>query len=764
MRAQVDKAALLRGLPVENVMALPIDSRREEIVSAMRGNQVVIVVGETGSGKTTRIPVFLYEAGFAKDGIIGVCEPRKIAVTSVASHVARQLGSQIGNMVGYQVRFDNQAKKDPPVKFMTDGILLRDMQIEPDLSKYSVIMVDEAHERSQNIDFVLGLLKDLLKRRPELRVVVASATIDSEKFSRYFAGAPVIEVSGRVYPVEVVYEEKPVQLYDERDLFTTRFMIDAVVRKITHIHKTAGPGDVLAFMAGKDDIDAVVEKLEALKLGDLRVLPVYGGLSADQQFRIFANFPGKRKVVVATNIAETSITINGVAYVVDSGIIKQTHFHGESGIQSLDFVPHSQAGCNQRKGRAGRTRAGTCFRMYTQKDFESRPANTDPEILRVSLAGVVLAMEDIGIKDVERFEFIDPPESEAFHEAYQTLIALGAIAEDSREITEIGRRMACLPLEPRIARMVIEAQKYGCIKEVATIAAFLSAPHMYVLPPEKKKEARAAHIKFRNNESDLLGFLSIWTAYERAGSSGRWCFDNYLNNKSLSEAGRIRQQLLNILSENGIPMSQTQATEKILKSVASGLAYNLLELTSKISYAGLFRQSVNNAFIHPGSALWKKKKRWVIPAEIVRTTQLFARNCTAVKIAWLPEILPHFFAEKVTLLSLAENEKSMKARRKVIFKRRGKVCEAGTEDVSLSFAEAKSIQEKRIAKAESKGWQKIIFTSCEHGQIFCNEQYVAVSSAMGLQKGTAYYCQIMEEQFMGRKNVVPKFTVFNFPE
>lgn len=741
---------------------LPIESHRDKILEALKNHQVVVVVGETGSGKTTRIPVFLHEAGFANNGIIGITEPRRIAATSVARYVAAELGSFLGGLVGYQVRFDSQTQRETAVKFMTDGILLREFQTDPDLRKYSVIMVDEAHERSQNIDFTLGLLKDLLKRRPDLRVVVASATIDTEKFSRYFGGAPVIEVSGRVYPVEIRYWEKEIP-FGGWDRFTMELMVEAVAEKVAEIHKTMTPGDVLVFMTGKDDITMVIEKLEAMKLDNIVLLPVYGGLSTEEQVRIFDSFPGKRKVVVATNIAETSITIDNVAYVVDCGMIKQACFHPETGIKSLDLVRHSRAGCDQRKGRAGRTRSGVCFRMYPEMDFADRPAYTEPEIRRVSIAGVVLAMEDIGIARVESFDFIDPPDPKAFREAYQTLIALGAIVQGKKGLTGIGKQMASLPLEPRIARMVIEAQKHGCVKQIATIASFLSVQHIFMRPKGKEFEADMAHRRFKVGNSDLTSFLLIWKGYEESGFSGSWCYQNCLNAKSLSEVAKIREQLFAVLQENGIELSETDNQEVVLKSATAGLIFNLLESVSFRSYAGVLQPALNNVFVHPGSTLFQSPGFFLVATDVVRTTKLFARNCTQVQVAWLQELLPHFFTEEIELVSMAEDGSSMLARKTIMYRRHEEFGFRGvsSEEMVVSIDEARKIQAENIARAEEMGWRKVTFTSKDSDDRFYGDGY-RTFSYVTVELGVPYYCQT--ERFIGEDYTTPKFRVFEFSE
>ncbi len=730
-------------------------------METIRKNCVTIVVGETGSGKTTRLPVFLYEADYAASGVIGITEPRRIAVTSVARYVCEQQGGQLGDVVGYQVRFDNQSEVNTPLKFMTDGILLRELQDDPDLTRYSVIMIDEAHERSQNIDFILGLLKDLLKRRTDLKVVVASATIDAQKFSDYFGGAPVVEVSGRMFPVEVVYQERSLLSFG-RSAFEQ--LIEGIVKQIVSIHRTQPEGDILVFMTGQDDIHQVINGVNTLmerdgRLQDLVVLPCYGGLASEEQEKIFQRFPGKRKVVVATNIAETSLTVDGIVYVVDSGLIKQSHFHSESGIQSLDIVAHSQAGCNQRKGRAGRTRPGMCFRMYTQEEFEDRIEFTVPEIRRVSLAGVVLAMEDIGILNVEQFDFIDPPNAAAFHEAYQTLIALGAITPGERGITELGRMMAQLPLDPRTARMVLEANKYGCVNEVAIIASFLSAPHVFARPKGKESEADRAHLQFVSERSDLLSLLKVWRKYIEVGKSKDWCFKNFISVKALGEVAHVREQLLSVLERNGIESSETEDEDLILKSVTAGLIYNLIAVSTSRSYSGVFQQGAMDVFIHPGSSLFHRYGlNFVVPAEMVRTTKLFARSCTEVKVEWLRELAPGLFREEVTLLAAEEGGEAV-AKKRLLFCHRSREQEIESKEVKVSLAEAREIQESAIAKAQADGWVQITFTR-ESQRKFFGGGHETWSSISEIELNVPYYCT--SEYFLSKKYATPKFKVFPF--
>lgn len=748
---------------------LPIHSHREEIIHAIQKNQVTIVVGETGSGKTTQLPQYLYRASFSENGVIGITEPRRIAATSVAEFVAKQLGTELGDAVGYQIRFDDRTDYSTKIKFMTDGILLREFQVDPNLSHYSVIMVDEAHERSANIDFTLGLLKGLLTRRADLKVMVASATIDAEKFSRYFNNAPIIEVSGRTYPVEIVWSDHG-HNWD---------MVETIIEKIIEIHRTMPLGDILVFMTGADDINQVVSILEEREdLRDLIVLQAHGGISPEKQKLIFDNFPGKRKVVVATNIAETSITIDGVVYVVDSGLIKQTHFHPGSGIQSLDVVKHSQAGCNQRAGRAGRTRPGKCFRMFTEEDFGERPQYTEPEIRRMGLAGVVLAMKMIGVKDIEKFNFIDSPDRKAFHEAYETLIALGAITDKNNGLTDLGREMANLPLEPRIARMVLEAEKYRCVQEIATIAAFLSVRTIFVRPKDKEFEADAVHRFFYVSRSDALTFLRVWSEYERFGFDNGWCLRNFLHSRSLWEVKNIRSQLLELLSHRGEITSSTD-DDAILRSVAAGFIQNLLEHRSRRAYSAQFRD-LSSVFIHPGSAVSKgfSNPRWIVASTIVETSKQFARGVSGVRAEWLPDLAPNHFKFGPVKLDSYDSEKG------IVFAKQP-IIECGEEsvidyrEIQISVSEAWQIQQERIKEAIANGLVAAVFREVKGfyvtnmvGFVGDRQYRLGFSPTVYPQAGVTYYCTIKKPVAVygtvyGNENKLeadPQFRVLDLPQ
>ncbi|MDP3764577.1 MAG: ATP-dependent RNA helicase [bacterium] len=742
-------------------MDLPIFASRDEIIKLLLEHQVVIVVGETGSGKTTQTPLFLYEAGFANGKKIGVTEPRKIAAISVAAFVAKQLGTQLGDLVGYQIRFDDMTADRTKIKFMTDGILLRELQIDPDLTKYSVIMIDEAHERSKNIDFTLGLLKETLKRRKDFKVVVASATIDQKKFSRYFDNAPVVNVSGRTFPVDI--------LYDERD-YDPMNVIDAVVNKVGSIHCSGGHGDILVFMTGEDEIRKVITGIEKLELSGLVPLPCYGTLSPEDQQKIFDVYPGERKVVVATNIAETSITVEGVVYVVDGGFVKQLNFHPEIGIESLDVEEHSQAGCNQRAGRAGRTQAGVCYRMFTEENFSNRPKFTEPEIRRSNLSGVVLMMEDIGIEKVIEFDFVDPPELNAFREAYETLIALGAIERDKKGLTEIGKAMAGLPLEPRISRMVLEAEKHNCMSSVVTIASFLSVRNVFNRPKGKEMEADRAHQAFKDKRSDLLTYLNIWHEYAESRFSMGWCHENFLNGKSLKEVESIQRQLFDILRRRGIEISQNGSDEDVLKAVTAGLIFNLFQEDGGHSYSAVLR-ICPGVYIHPSSTLINANPKWMVVTNITATTKVFARGCSNVNAGWLVELLPRFFTFRGDweIVDFDANGNGVEIKREVVYKNE---AHAGYARKIVSLEEADAIQQRKIFEAELSGWIRLSFTENEESfsSRYVTEyrgQKIRATRFHGIEEGVPYYCKLLPYSMifdsgtnMTRADV--EFKVFNF--
>ena len=550
------------------VERLPIAKHREEIKETVKANKATIIVGETGSGKTTQVPPYLFEAGLARKGRIGITQPRRIAAISTAEFVAAQFGCNVGEEVGYQIRFNDTTTQGTRIKFMTDGILLQEAKRDPTFSRYDVLIFDESHERGLNTDFCLGLAKRALDLRDDLKVVVMSATIDAKKFARFFGAAPIVSVEGRMYPVEVRYIERgdigdAVALLDP----DPRNLIEALAAyTVDKIHRSGSKGDILVFMPGAAEIFRTIRFIEELRHTGLTALPVFGDMSPDEQRKIFESVPG-RKVVVATNIAETSITVDGVVHVVDSGIIRESEFDPRSGIGSLRVVEHSKAGLEQRKGRAGRTQEGMCWRLFLKEEYDGtrseyrrswrekdRQEFTKPEILRSDLAGVVLRLLGIGIKYIEDFELPDPPSDDALRNALETLGAIGAISEN-REVTSLGERLLELPFEPKIGRMILAAQEFGCVHEAMTIAGKLSVREMFRRPKGREIAADVAKMRFVDSRSDFLTTLAVVQAYEGNGRDHSWADENFLNWKSLDEILNIRAQIEEILKAQDVEIT-----------------------------------------------------------------------------------------------------------------------------------------------------------------------------------------------------------------
>ena len=724
-----------------NTIRLPILDRKEAILEAVIDNQVVIIVGETGSGKTTQSPQFIFKFDLGLPGKIGITQPRRIAATSVAHFVADQLGCNVGENVGYKIRFDDSTAEGTSIKFMTDGILLREMQADPLLSEYSVIMVDEAHERSLNMDFLLGLLKRLLKQRSDLKLIISSATIEEEKFSRYFSGAPVINVSGRTYPVDIHYTETVRSGSDDMP----SAIVDKIVELIEQIHQSTETGDILIFLTGEDVITRVVESIKERQIPRLICLPLYGNMNFEEQTKVFQRFR-ERKVVVATNIAETSVTIDGIVYVVDSGLEKRIGFNPKTGIQNLDVTPVSKASASQRAGRAGRTRPGICYRLYSRDDFNQREEYTTPEIQRTDLAGVVLQMKSLGITDIVHFDFIDPPDKEAFDAAYKTLIILGALDKDNG-LTQIGRLMASLPLEPRIARMLIAAREYGCIDEICTIAASLSSIRpVFNRPKEKQWEADMAHRQFRDKVSDFLTLLNVYNAYECSGYDDSWCYQNFLNARVLMETRSIKKQLTEILWQSGIAGSSANAkTEIVSKAVAAGLVEHIFQDSE---YHALDGGDKGTVYIHPGSAIFGQRVNWMVAASIVETSKRFARNCAIIEPEWILEIAPQLCHSTITPVGYSKWRRKVEATRHICFRR----VEIKRETVWLSVDEFKETQEKLIAEAEAKEWIKLIFNRKPKEYAFeFRDRWISIAGGKTYEdasysdepiRGRTYYCSV----------------------
>ncbi|THA60385.1 ATP-dependent RNA helicase HrpA [Streptomyces sp. A0958] len=624
---------------------LPVSQKKDEILEAIRDHQVVIVAGETGSGKTTQIPKICMELGRGVRGMIGHTQPRRIAARTVAERIADELKTPLGEAVGWKVRFTDQVNQDATfVKLMTDGILLAEIQTDRELLAYDTIIIDEAHERSLNIDFLLGYLARLLPKRPDLKVVVTSATIDPERFARHFGDAPIVEVSGRTYPVEVRY--RPL-LEDEGD-DADRDQITAICDAVDEL-QSEGPGDVLVFLSGEREIRDTADALGRRNLRHTEVLPLYARLSHAEQHRVFQRHTGRR-IVLATNVAETSLTVPGIKYVIDPGTARISRYSHRTKVQRLPIERISQASANQRKGRCGRTSDGICIRLYSEDDFLTRPEFTDAEILRTNLASVILQMTAAGLGDIEKFPFIDPPDHRNIRDGVQLLQELGALdpqEKDSRKrLTPLGRKLSQLPVDPRLARMVIEAERNGCVREVMVIAAALSIQDPRERPSEKQTQADQQHARFKDETSDFLAFLNLWRYVreqqkERGSSSfRRMCKQEYLNFLRIREWQDIYAQLRAVAKQMGIELNDEDAPEQsVHTSLLAGLLSHIgLKDTEKNEYLGA--RSAKFA-IFPGSALFKKQPRFVMSAELVETSRLWARVNARVEPEWIEPVAQH---------------------------------------------------------------------------------------------------------------------------
>ncbi|MEV3989533.1 ATP-dependent RNA helicase HrpA [Streptomyces sp. NPDC049837] len=627
---------------------LPVSQKKGDILEAIRDHQVVIVAGETGSGKTTQIPKICLELGRGVRGMIGHTQPRRIAARTVAERVADELKTPLGEAVGWKVRFTDQVNQDATfIKLMTDGILLAEIQTDRELRAYDTIIIDEAHERSLNIDFLLGYLAQLLPKRPDLKVVITSATIDPERFSRHFGDAPIVEVSGRTYPVEVRYRPLLEEDSDESD----RDQITAICDAVDEL-QAEGPGDILVFLSGEREIRDTADALIKKKLRNTEVLPLYARLSHAEQHRVFQPHSGRR-IVLATNVAETSLTVPGIKYVIDPGTARISRYSHRTKVQRLPIEPISQASANQRKGRCGRTSDGICIRLYDEDDFLARPEFTDAEILRTNLASVILQMTAAGLGDIEKFPFIDPPDHRNIRDGVQLLQELGAIdpaqKDPKKRLTQQGRKLAQLPVDPRLARMVLEADKNGCVREVMVIAAALSIQDPRERPAEKQAQADQQHARFKDETSDFLAFLNLWRyirEQQKALSSSafrRMCKSEYLNYLRIREWQDIYTQLRTVAKQMGIHFNEEDAPEdRVHVSLLAGLLSHIgmkdIKDGAKNEYLGA--RSAKFA-VFPGSALFKKPPRFIMSAELVETSRLWARVNAKIEPEWIEPLAGH---------------------------------------------------------------------------------------------------------------------------
>lgn len=624
---------------VQNVRkSLPIYPYREELLQAVDDHQVLVVVGETGSGKTTQIPQFLYEHGYCTKGKIGCTQPRRVAAMSVSARVAHELNTKLGNEVGYTIRFEDCTSEKTVLHYMTDGMLLRIFLSEPDLASYSVMILDEAHERTLHTDVLFGLLKDVARFRPELKIIISSATLDAEKFHEYFDEAPIFNIPGRRYPVEILYTKAPEADY-----------LDAAVVTILQIHIKQPAGDILVFLTGQEEVESAAEILAmrtkglGTKISELIVLKIYSTLPSDLQAKIFEPTPaGARKVILATNIAETSLTIDGIIYVIDPGFCKQKSYNPRTGMESLIVTPISKASANQRTGRAGRVAPGKCFRLYTAWAYAHElDENTIPEIQRTNLGNVVLLLKSLGIDDLIHFDFMDPPPAETLIRALEQLYALGAL-NDRGQLTKLGRRMAELPMDPMLSKTIISSEQYKCSEEILSICAMLSVNNaIFYRPKDKAIHADNARENFNRPTGDHISLLAVYNTWKETDYSTSWCFENFIQHRSMKRARDVREQLEGLMDRIEIDLaSNVSDTVAIRKAVTAGFFYHTAKLEKGHYRTVKHKQSVT---IHPTSSLFKILPRWVVYHELVFTSKEFMRQAIEIQPQWLVEIAPHYY-------------------------------------------------------------------------------------------------------------------------
>uniref|UniRef100_A0AAQ5ZIY1 ATP-dependent RNA helicase DHX8 n=1 Tax=Amphiprion ocellaris TaxID=80972 RepID=A0AAQ5ZIY1_AMPOC len=623
---------------LEQRESLPIYKLKEQLIQAVHDNQILIVIGETGSGKTTQITQYLAEAGYTTRGKIGCTQPRRVAAMSVAKRVSEEYGCCLGQEVGYTIRFEDCTSPETVIKYMTDGMLLRECLIDSELGQYAIIMLDEAHERTIHTDVLFGLLKKTVQKRTDMKLIVTSATLDAVKFSQYFYEAPIFTIPGRTYPVEVLYTKEPETDY-----------LDASLITVMQIHLTEPPGDILVFLTGQEEIDTACEILyERMKsLGpdvpELIILPVYSALPSEMQTRIFDPAPpGSRKVVIATNIAETSLTIDGIYYVVDPGFVKQKVYNSKTGIDQLVVTPISQAQAKQRAGRAGRTGPGKCYRLYTERAYRDEMLTTNvPEIQRTNLASTVLSLKAMGINDLLSFDFMDAPPMETLITAMEQLYTLGAL-DDEGLLTRLGRRMAEFPLEPMLCKMLIMSVHLGCSEEMLTIVSMLSVQNVFYRPKDKQALADQKKAKFHQPEGDHLTLLAVYNSWKNNKFSNPWCYENFIQARSLRRAQDIRKQMLGIMDRHKLDVvSCGKATVRVQKAICSGFFRNAAKKDPQEGYRTLIDQQV--VYIHPSSALFNRQPEWVVYHELVLTTKEYMREVTTIDPRWLVEFSPAFF-------------------------------------------------------------------------------------------------------------------------
>ncbi len=623
-----------------NYKTLPVYEQKQRILDALKDNQVIVVQSPTGSGKTTQLPIILHEAGYSQNGVIAVTQPRRIAALSVSEFISKQLKTKYPGLVGYKMRFEDKTDASTKIKIMTDGILLQEMKLDPWMSKYSVIMVDEAHERSLNIDFVLGLLKRILAARSDFRVIVSSATMNAEAFSKYFDNCPIVTIETQMYPVAMVYDPPAIEASTTNEAACDA-LIGKIEQTIDRVLDNREPGDILVFLPGEKIIkDTMLRLYSAPFHSKIHIIPLYGRLQKEEQERVFDNPPlGKKKVVLSTNIAETSVTINGITTVIDSGLAKLNFYSPRTFTSSLIETPVSRASCNQRRGRAGRTAPGTCYRLYTREDFEERPEYTTEEIYRTDLSEVVLRMAELGITDFEKFDFISRPSTEGIRGAVETLNMLKALEADG-SLSKIGKLMVEFPLEPRVSRIIVESifRYPDVLEEVLIASSFMSANSPFILPVGEESEARQAHHSFRDMQGDFVSYVHLYRRYMESPNKMRFCKKHYLDDRVMAEIANIKEQLEEIVSKRlQLPITHGGTMDGYLCCIASGMIQFVCIREGKETYRSL---TADHITIHPGSSMFRMNPLFIVAGEIVKTSRTFAMSVSPLTKNQLSQIDP----------------------------------------------------------------------------------------------------------------------------
>lgn len=679
-----------------NYKTLPVYEQKQRILDALKENQVIVVQSPTGSGKTTQLPIILHEAGYSENGVIAVTQPRRIAALSVSEFISKQLKTKYPGLVGYKMRFEDKTDASTKIKIMTDGILLQEMKLDPWMSKYSVIMVDEAHERSLNIDFVLGLLKRILQARSDFRVIVSSATMNAEAFSRYFNNCPIVTIETQMYPVAMVYDPPAIEASTTSEA-ACEALIGKIESTIDRVLDNKDQGDILVFLPGEKIIkDTMMRLYSAPFHSRIHIIPLYGRLQKEEQEKVFDNAPfGKKKVVLSTNIAETSVTIDGITTVIDSGLAKLNFYSPRTFTSSLIETPVSRASSNQRRGRAGRTRSGTCYRLYTREDFESRDEYTTEEIYRTDLSEVVLRMSELGITDFEKFDFISRPSTEGIRGAVETLRMLHAL-EDDGSLSKIGKLMVEFPLEPRVSRIIVESifRYPDVLEEVLIASAFMSANSPFVLPVGEEVEARQAHHSFRDMQGDFVSYVHLYRRYMDSPNKMRFCKKHYLDDRVMAEIQNIKEQLEEIVSKRlQIPITHGGTMDGYLCCIASGMIQFVCIREGKETYRSL---TADHITIHPGSSMFRMNPLFIVAGEIVKTSRTFAMSVSPLTKNQLFQIDP----------SIESKLNSTRGKK-------GKSLTGNLEYTGTNFKDAQKSSKDKKSKSEKKKEENAVFIGGE---------------------------------------------------